>query len=135
MGVCSAPEVFHKTVHQFLEDIEGVSVYMDDIIVWGSTAAEHDERLMKTLQRLSGAGPEHGEVYLTTTRTLVSWRSGDPRRRESRSRENPGDHRYAYTDQRNRVTACVRHGDISWPIHTKSVSQNRSIHITVRERQ
>ena len=43
MGICSAPEVFHKTVHQFLEDIEVVSVYMDDIIVWGSTAAEHDE--------------------------------------------------------------------------------------------
>ena len=60
MGVCSAPGVFHKTVHSFLEDTEGVSVYMDDIIVWGSTAAEHDDRLVKTLQRLSAAGPEHG---------------------------------------------------------------------------
>ena len=36
MGNCSAPEVFHKTMHQFLEDFEGVSIYMDDIIVWGS---------------------------------------------------------------------------------------------------
>ena len=53
MGICSALELFHKTVHQFLEYIEGVSIYMDDIIIWGSNAAEHDERLMKTLQRLS----------------------------------------------------------------------------------
>ena len=29
---------------------------MDDIIFWGSTAAEHDERLMTTLQRLSEVG-------------------------------------------------------------------------------
>ena len=35
MGICSAPEVFHKTVHQFLEDCEGTSVYMDDVIIWG----------------------------------------------------------------------------------------------------
>ena len=34
MGICSAPEVFHKTVHQFLEDCEGVRVYMHDIVVW-----------------------------------------------------------------------------------------------------
>ena len=32
-GICSAPEVFHKTVHQFMEHLEGVSVYLDDIIV------------------------------------------------------------------------------------------------------
>ncbi|KAK2143360.1 hypothetical protein NP493_4554g00000 [Ridgeia piscesae] len=56
MGICSAPEVFHKTMHQFLEDFEGVSVYMDDIIVWGSTEAEHDERLEKTLERLTQVG-------------------------------------------------------------------------------
>ena len=35
MGICSAPEVFHKTVHQFLEEFDGITVYMDDIIVWG----------------------------------------------------------------------------------------------------
>ena len=56
MGICSAPEVFHKTVHQFLEEFDGVTVYMDDIIVWGSTVEEHDERLMKALERLSEVG-------------------------------------------------------------------------------
>ena len=58
MGICSAPELFHKTVHQFLEDCEGTSVYMDDIIVWGSTVEEHDQNLPKTLQRFSEVGLE-----------------------------------------------------------------------------
>ena len=53
MGICSAPEVLHKRVYQFLEDLDGFSVYTDDTIVWGSTEAEQDERLEKTLQRLT----------------------------------------------------------------------------------
>ena len=56
MGICSAPEVFHKTVHQFLEECEGTSVYMDDVIIWGSTVEEHDQNLTKTLQKLYEVG-------------------------------------------------------------------------------
>ena len=56
MGICSAPDVFHKAVHQFLEDCEGTSVYMDDIIVWGATVEEHDQNLTKTLHKFSEAG-------------------------------------------------------------------------------
>lgn len=33
MGICSAPDVFHKTLYQYLEDLDGVFVYMGDIIV------------------------------------------------------------------------------------------------------
>ncbi len=44
-GIASAPEVFHKTVQQLFEGIEGVRSIHDDIIVWGKTKAEHDERL------------------------------------------------------------------------------------------
>ena len=56
MGISSAPEVFHKTVHQFLEEVDCVTVYMNDIFGWGSTVEEHDERLMKALDRLSEVG-------------------------------------------------------------------------------
>ena len=56
MGICSAPEVFHKTVYQCLEDIDGVCVYMDDIIVWGSTIEQHDERLEKAVKKLVQIG-------------------------------------------------------------------------------
>lgn len=53
MGICSASEVFHETVYQFLEDLNGVSV---DMIVWGSKVTEHDEGVEKTLQRLTKVG-------------------------------------------------------------------------------
>ena len=56
MGICSAPEVFHKTVYQCLEDLDGVCVYMDDIIVWGSTIEQHDERLEKAVKKLVQIG-------------------------------------------------------------------------------
>ena len=56
MGICSPPEVFHKTVYQCLEDIDGVCVYMDDIIVWGSTIEQHDERLEKAVKKLVQIG-------------------------------------------------------------------------------
>ena len=56
MGICSAPEVFHKTVHQFLEECEGTSVYMEDIIVSGSNLEEHNKHLTKTLQKWSQVG-------------------------------------------------------------------------------
>jgi len=56
MGICSAPEVFHKTMHTFLEDVEGISIYMDDIIVWGATEAEHNEHLEKNLEKLTQVG-------------------------------------------------------------------------------
>ena len=52
MGITSAPEVFHKTMVQHLDDIEGVRVYIDDIIVWGTSQEEHDRRLKKVLCRL-----------------------------------------------------------------------------------
>ncbi len=50
-GIASAPEVFHRSVHQLFEGIDGVRSIHDDIIVWGTTKAEHDARLRITLQR------------------------------------------------------------------------------------
>lgn len=48
-GVCSAPEVFHKIVHNLFAHIPGVNTMMDDIVVWGSTQQEHDTRLKQVL--------------------------------------------------------------------------------------
>ena len=50
-GIRSAQEVFHKYVHQIFEDIQGVETDIDDILVWGRTLQEHDERLRATLER------------------------------------------------------------------------------------
>ena len=56
MGICSAPEVFHKNVYQYLENLKGVAVYIYDIIVWGKPEKEHDERLHSALERLAHIG-------------------------------------------------------------------------------
>ena len=55
-GVCSAPEMFHKVMEQMMENINGVRVYMDDILVWGHTEKEHDERLEAVRDRIRKYG-------------------------------------------------------------------------------
>ena len=50
-GIHSAQEVFHKRLHELFHDLDGVETDIDDILVWGRTVEEHDERLEKTLQR------------------------------------------------------------------------------------
>ncbi|XP_053305893.1 uncharacterized protein K02A2.6-like [Spea bombifrons] len=49
-GLCSAPEIFHRTIQQLFDGVEGVKVYIDDILIWGTNEAEHNERLEKVLQ-------------------------------------------------------------------------------------
>ncbi len=36
--------------------IEGVRVYVDDIVLWGSTIEQHNKRLMEVLQRVQKYG-------------------------------------------------------------------------------
>lgn len=50
-GIASAPEVFQKRNQNLFGDIPGVEVYFDDIIVTGSTLKEHDDILIKVLER------------------------------------------------------------------------------------
>ena len=44
-GIHSAPEVFHRTVRQLFEGIEGVETYIDDLLIWGETKELHVCRL------------------------------------------------------------------------------------------
>ena len=49
-GISSAPEIYHRTIHQMVEHVDGVDTSMDDIIIWGSNVEEHDQRLHQVLQ-------------------------------------------------------------------------------------
>ena len=69
--LCSG--VFHNTVHKFLEEFDGVTVYMNDIIVWGSAVEEHDERLMKALERLSEVGPVFNALKCVFRQTEIEY--------------------------------------------------------------
>uniref|UniRef100_A0A8C6LCJ1 ribonuclease H n=1 Tax=Nothobranchius furzeri TaxID=105023 RepID=A0A8C6LCJ1_NOTFU len=55
-GITSAPEVFHRTMEYILEGLDGVRVYVDDIIIWGATVEQHNERLVRVLQRIRANG-------------------------------------------------------------------------------
>lgn len=55
-GIKSAPEIFHRAMESIIEGLEGTRVYIDDIVVWGNTKQQHDERLEKLLQRVKKYG-------------------------------------------------------------------------------
>lgn len=50
-GLSSAPDVFQRVMSEMFEDIEGVEVVVDDILVWGTTEEQHDARLRQVLER------------------------------------------------------------------------------------
>ena len=50
-GIHNAQEVFHKRIDELFQDLDGVETDIDDILVWGTTIEENDERLEKVLQR------------------------------------------------------------------------------------
>ena len=55
-GITSAPEIFQRKMMETLQGLEGVEVFMDDILVYGTTQEQHDGRLEKVMQRIVTAG-------------------------------------------------------------------------------
>lgn len=54
-GITSAPEYFQKRMSEILCGLPGVVNVMDDILVFGNTKAQHDERLADVMSRLASA--------------------------------------------------------------------------------
>lgn len=50
-GISCAPEAFLKVMDTLVAGLEGVIVYLDDAMVWGSTQEHHDFRLKCLLER------------------------------------------------------------------------------------
>ena len=55
-GICSAPEHFQRRMSEVFAGLEGVLCLMDDVLVFGKSAEEHDTRLLAVLQRIQQAG-------------------------------------------------------------------------------
>ena len=51
-GITSAPEYFQCQMSEMLQDLDGVLCLMDDVLVYGRTECEHDDRLHKALQTM-----------------------------------------------------------------------------------
>ncbi|GBM85795.1 Transposon Ty3-I Gag-Pol polyprotein [Araneus ventricosus] len=50
-GISFAPEHLQRRVSQMLAGIPGTICHMDDILIWGSTQGEHDQRLTEVCKR------------------------------------------------------------------------------------
>uniref|UniRef100_A0AAR2KV96 Reverse transcriptase/retrotransposon-derived protein RNase H-like domain-containing protein n=1 Tax=Pygocentrus nattereri TaxID=42514 RepID=A0AAR2KV96_PYGNA len=59
-GISSAPEIFHRAMESIIEGDDGVRVYVDDIVLWGSTLPQHNERLTKLSE--FGVEPDRAKV-------------------------------------------------------------------------
>ncbi|UYV61067.1 K02A2.6-like, partial [Cordylochernes scorpioides] len=55
-GITSAPEIFQRKMTQLLGNIEGVVCFMDDIVVYGSSLEEHNERVRQVLKKIQEEG-------------------------------------------------------------------------------
>ena len=57
-GLCGAPATFQKAVQNILisENNKSCLIYLDDIIIFGKTLEEHNQRLVAVLTKLQSAG-------------------------------------------------------------------------------
>ena len=55
-GLKVSSEIFQKRLHQALEGLVGVRCIADDVIIWGRTDDEHDDRVRLFLQRCCEIG-------------------------------------------------------------------------------
>ena len=54
-GILSAPAVFQRVMEGLLQDIPGVVVYIDDVLVTSKTDADHLKSLETVLKRMEEA--------------------------------------------------------------------------------
>ncbi|VDI83090.1 Hypothetical predicted protein [Mytilus galloprovincialis] len=109
-GIKSAQEVFQKRVSQLFENLKGVETDIDDILVWGTTRKEHDDRLRSVLNRCQEVG-----LTLNAEKMQVSSKRGDVHRTYSkrrwsktRSGKNTGYQRNAGSNRQKRNTTTTR---------------------------
>jgi hypothetical protein len=57
-GLCSAPATFQRVMHKVLRHENWLQclIYLDDVLIFGKNAEEHEERLRQVLQRIRQAG-------------------------------------------------------------------------------
>ena len=73
-GITSGPEVFHcVNMKTMLHDIEGTDCFIDDIVIWGATPDEHDQRLRQVLDRCRENGSKLNQSKCFFRRTEVKY--------------------------------------------------------------
>ena len=95
MGLCNAAQSFQKMIEDVLRDISGVFVYLDDILVYTQTEAEHERVLRELFSRLRDNG-----MAISPEKTILGSRASQlrrvPRQRQrnhTTRRQSQGHHR------------------------------------------
>ena len=73
-GISSAPELFQKRMNDFLCGLKGTLCLIDDVLIFGKTQEEHDQRLAYALKRIQSAGVMLNKdkcVFSTSTLTFL----------------------------------------------------------------
>ena len=55
-GISCAPEMYHKVLHQVLQECDGAHNILDDVIVHAPTKEEHDKRFENVVRVLRTKG-------------------------------------------------------------------------------
>ena len=55
-GISSAPSAFQKMMSSILAGMSGVQCYLDDVVIYGKTAEEHNQNLHNVLSKLDSYG-------------------------------------------------------------------------------
>ena len=72
-GLRDVPPKFQKMMDIILADLKGCFSFLDDIIVYGSTKEEHDERLNAVLNRLQSNGMVANFDKCEFEKTNIEW--------------------------------------------------------------
>ena len=122
-GIKSAPEVFQKVMSQMVLDIEGAEAIIDDILVWGATQEEHDQRLKRVLDRSKEYNLKLNRGKCEIKRTEVKYCRASTHRR--RSETGPGKDPSRRNDEKARkqagTTYILRLHTVSREVHAAHV--------------
>ena len=72
-GITSACEIYQKRMSRIVESVPGVLCMIDDILVYGSTQEEHDQRLRLVLNRLKSEGVTLNKNKCEFSRTTLKF--------------------------------------------------------------
>ena len=70
-GITSAQEFFQKNMSSILANFKGMMCMINDVLVYGSSLKEHDERLKAVLTQLQNAGVTFNKEKSANSERLV----------------------------------------------------------------
>eukprot|EP00976_Prorocentrum_cordatum_P023637 481350-Prorocentrum_minimum.AAC.1 len=66
MGLKNSPAIFQRNMAELFRDLDFVSVYIDDIVVYSATMEEHTRHLRTVLRRL-----QEGQVCVKQSKSTL----------------------------------------------------------------